>query len=163
MLYLGGCTKITDLALEHISHSMKYLRSINLGNCNITDTGLSYLSTVTYLGILDLCAVNKITDEGLRHVAKLRYLYSFTLSESLDITTEGVRLLQDLPELQMINISGCPKVQSGEIKFKRTTRVRLPTIKPIAAPKGNKHPRRAANNVNNDNNNNNEDNENNIV
>lgn len=71
-LGLGGCHKITNASMPHISRLTK-LREVYLFETQVTDAGLAYLSNLTELQTLYI-ANTKITDAGLEHLLRLTKL-----------------------------------------------------------------------------------------
>ncbi|KAB0401600.1 hypothetical protein E2I00_007257, partial [Balaenoptera physalus] len=53
-LSLSGCSKVTDDGVELVAENLRKLRSLDLSCVRITDTGLSYLSTMSSLRSLYL-------------------------------------------------------------------------------------------------------------
>ncbi len=88
---------ISDLGLKAIG-KMKNLESLSLiGNFQITDDGLAYLSSLTHLKTLYLDCTG-ITDEGLRHLSGLSELEDLSCRGS-EVTFEGLVHLIGLKKL----------------------------------------------------------------
>ena len=105
-LDLEFCENVTDVGLNHLD-SLANLRWLALkrtgfGPNPITDTGLSYLRSLTKLSLLDLYG-NKITDTGLIHLTKMNRLEHLDLSLT-HVTDSGLRHLRSLKNLERLEL-----------------------------------------------------------
>jgi|GEM_PF-2900875 len=103
--------KATDTHLAYVACVGESLRSLRLGDSNITDAGLEHLSRLPSLRVL---ALNNtpITDEGLRHLAGLTTLEVLHANRTR-ITDEGLRHLAGLTKLQVLHASGTKITDEG--------------------------------------------------
>ena len=63
-LDLSTCSRVTDVALNHIALGLPNLVSLSLQNCRaVTDSGISYLSQLTHLQNFD--------GQGLEHLTSI--------------------------------------------------------------------------------------------
>lgn len=100
-LDLAGNKTITDKALEHVGE-MKELKSLFLGDTNITDTGLRKLEK-SGLVMLNLRAT-RISDAGMLSVSKIISLRQLHVN-MCNISDVGVRNLRSLDRIETLNIS----------------------------------------------------------
>src|SRR5436190_910060 len=87
--FISNCNQITNSGISHLS-SLINLNTLILYNCyQITDLGISHLSSLINLNTLDLCNCHQITYSGISHLSSLINLNSLNLSECILITNSG--------------------------------------------------------------------------
>ena len=101
-LNLDSCEDITDQGLRHLVEVAPNMKSLDLSECEVTDSGVACLSNLTRLKRLSLfyCA---ITNRGLRSIGKILSLETLNL-DSRDISDEGLRHLRGLSNLKHLDI-----------------------------------------------------------
>jgi len=112
------CKQLTDQSLETLAQfpSLLYL---GIGNGNITNLGLSYLSTTQLLS-LDLTNCTQIQDVGLAYLKALKKAQHIILCSCPNISNEGVTDLAMLSSLKKIAVTYCYKVNENSKYHLRT-------------------------------------------
>ncbi len=97
-----GQTQVTDSGLSHLL-GLKELEALRLHKADISDDGLGRLKGLDKLTILVLSGTTRITDEGLVHLKSFKHLKFLELG-GLEITDEGLRHIRELPELKILSL-----------------------------------------------------------
>jgi len=120
-----NCPRLNDLSLPHhvtddfLANSLSQntqLRSLNLETCRITNQGLKYLSSFSWLENLKLGSCKRITDAGLSHLASLTKLHSLDLTGS-NITDNGLQKVAELSVIQALILKGCDQITDEGLKY----------------------------------------------
>ena len=107
---------IDDLALEFIRKAPS-LRSLGLGNTDVTDEGLPNLSELKNLEVLDLSGT-WITDQGIPALMELDKLKCLGLA-GCNISSKALQYLKSLRNLQNLDLIGLGIADSDLKKFLR--------------------------------------------
>jgi len=119
-LDLSWCNNITDTGISHLS-TLINLKKLNLRQCsNITDTGISHLSTLINLNQLDLVGCNRITDTGISHLSNLTNLNQLDLLGCYRITDIGISHLSTMIKLNQLSLQGCDNITDKGISHLST-------------------------------------------
>ena len=96
-LSLSGCGEcISDLSMEALVHSMKYLTSVNVSDCTkIGRRSFAALSGCTRLKQLDASGCSRVTDDAIMSLCSKRFI----------------------PGLDSLDLSRCPKVGDIAITY----------------------------------------------
>jgi len=141
VLWLGGCRRISDDGIGHISNSkwledlslrglfqltdtacmhlrkLPYLQMLDLSHCRgLTDNSLEFLRELNLLNTLNLSGCFNISDVGMKHLSKLTNLQNLSLIGLTKISYVGVKHLVDLAALAEINLSGCHRICDAAIE-----------------------------------------------
>ncbi|CAG8436051.1 748_t:CDS:1 [Ambispora gerdemannii] len=107
-LNVANSLSITDESLLEISKDCYNMRDLNLANCrNITDIGVSSLSSLTIMRNLNISHCNNVTDESLKILGKSCVeLKSLDIIGCRNVTEVGVNCLIDgCMKLELLRIS----------------------------------------------------------
>jgi hypothetical protein len=102
---------VTDDDLAHASFPANSLRSLCLGETQVTDGGMSALSAQAALDWLDL-AGTKVGDQGLRFLAETRTLRQVNL-EGTQVTDQCLKLLAQNVQLEELDLSNTQISNAG--------------------------------------------------
>ncbi|NWQ86807.1 FXL16 protein, partial [Burhinus bistriatus] len=118
-LDLSWCPRITDMALEYIACDLHKLEELVLDSrcVRITDTGLSYLSTMSSLRSLYLRWCCQVQDFGLKHLLSMGSLRLLSLAGCPLLTTTGLSGLVQLQELEELELTNCPGATPELFKY----------------------------------------------
>lgn len=100
-----GNTQVTDTGLEEIAE-LKELRTLNLAKTKITDAGLRKLGGLKKLTVLNLGGT-QITDAGLQHLKGFEHLTTLSLNDT-KISDVGIQELTSLKQLETLNLMNTP-------------------------------------------------------
>ena len=103
VLHIDHSTQITDQGLSHLS-TLKYLMYLHLrlNRNEITNEGLKHLQLLSKLMHLDLINAN-ITDEGLKYLIPLRNLTVLHIGY-VNMTDRGLKCLESLKNIEYLFI-----------------------------------------------------------
>ena len=112
----------TDAELkEVIEHTQ--LRTLDIGDTQVTDAGLEYLKECKQLRAVSLDR-NIITDVGLKHLKGLEQLRTLSL-EGTQITDAGLEQLKGLEQLQVLRLPGTHITGAGLEQLKGLKQLRI--------------------------------------
>lgn len=97
--------KPSDRCMPHIAH-LAGLRSLNLGQTDVTDKGLRYIKNLKSLEYLDIPP--RLTDRGMAYIAELTTLKGLYLGgvQISQVTDAGLRHLSKLTSLEELYLRG---------------------------------------------------------
>ena len=110
VVYLDGCSNLTDAALVHVS-KIAGLRELYITGDGITDDGLAALSGCKDLVEFGLDA--PVTGEGFGHLKCLPALAELHLPLCSKLEPENLALLAELPELTKLGFYSCRRMTDG--------------------------------------------------
>ncbi len=97
---LADCPQVVELTLAE--------------NRKITDSGLEVLRTLKWLSSLNVSSCN-LSNTGVGILAGFRWLKRLNLSYQPRITDVGIKQLRSLDNLEYLDLQGCPKVTHGGV------------------------------------------------
>ncbi len=135
VLLLGK--QFSDADMKHIS-GLLHLRTLNISDTQVTDTGLAELKTLVNLDTLVIGSLNatganlkelaglkslrhlnftfaKVSDEGLKDIALLTGLKELILMEA-EITDATLKEIAKLKDLEVLDLNGARKVTDAGLK-----------------------------------------------
>ncbi|MCE9605486.1 MAG: hypothetical protein K8U03_11365 [Planctomycetia bacterium] len=112
-------THVTDSGLVHVSHCHE-LDWLSLNRTAITDQGLIHLATMIKLGSLGLDAT-QVAGPGLCHLKSLNELEYLAIRDC-PLTDLGLDYLVDLPKLSVVYTSGSRISGNGAADFQKRSR-----------------------------------------
>jgi chemotaxis protein histidine kinase CheA len=125
----------TDVDIALLAQRCKQLQKLDLGGCDkITDAGLQHLTALQQLQSLDLSRCDKITKAGLLHLTKLQQLDALNLIGCHKITDTGLLNLARLQQLQTLHTGGTSVTPAGLAAFKAAQAKAVPATSSGAAP-----------------------------
>lgn len=109
---------VTDADLERLS-ALTHLKSLIVGNGNITDAGMGHLKELADLEMLKLFGTNAVSDVGLSHLREMTKLNDLFIGGVTDITDTGMEHLKGLTNLESLNFFGTTKVTDTGLEHLR--------------------------------------------
>lgn len=109
-LDLSRNTGVDDETLVHLDE-LAHLRSLDLGQTQVTDAGLGSLKGMSELESLKLEGI-PITNEGLAHLAGLRKLH-FLAIDSPQVTDQGLVSLKGMTKLRTLSLRRANLTDAG--------------------------------------------------
>jgi hypothetical protein len=108
---LGETDGLDDTALKSVGQ-IHTLTRLDLGDAQITSTGVAHLTGLKELKFLSLAFARRVNDEALPYITQLQNLESLFLSGTA-VTNEGLAQLANLPKLQEIRLGGMPELSDA--------------------------------------------------
>jgi len=99
-LDITGCANVTDQGISYLS-TLTSLKELNISCTQVTDDGLSHLHLLTNLKVLNVSNCNHLTDTALSHIRNMISLQDLDVS-FLSITDDGLKHLNALPYLKRL-------------------------------------------------------------
>lgn len=99
-------------------NTLTHLQSLKLSGTQVSTTGLSHLTDLPQLQILELDSCPQLSDAALVHVAKIRSLQTLSLRDT-PITDAGVEHLTSLKKLRALSIGNSLITQAGVAKLQQ--------------------------------------------
>ena len=112
-LNMHGSAENSDLAYLK---DIKRLRSLNLGDTQVTDAGLAHLKDLKGLKALKLYRT-QVTDAGIVHLKEINGLQELGLWRT-QVTDAGLAHLKDIKTLQYLNLEETPVTDAGMVHLK---------------------------------------------
>lgn len=110
-LSLAGCSIVASKTLKNISHYCSKIESLDLSDCEITDSDCKKLESLSYLERINLSDCKKITDKGiscLEHCTSLKDI-SVNHVHVSENSLLGL-ILQQKSKLTSISLVGCASI-----------------------------------------------------
>jgi hypothetical protein len=101
---------VTDQGLAHLK-TLTGLKSLNLGQCDLTGQGLVHLSGMKQLEYIGLSGCHDMTDQGFKHIGDLTSLVTLHAG-GRHVTDQGIKHIKRLTRLERLVLSNCMKDQS---------------------------------------------------
>jgi hypothetical protein len=114
-LFLKG-TQIKDSDLNSLE-SLKFLTSLSVDQCPITDEGVKKIVKVRTLESLSLFGCEGITDASLTYLGTLVSLTSLHITAASDrVSASNIQCLEALPNLEILDLSQCCGISDNAVE-----------------------------------------------
>lgn len=124
-LLLCGC-EITDSSLAHL-RSLTWLEHLDVSCNDITGEGLAHLREMLLLERLDVSGCD-LTEAGLAHLPPLPSLRDLALYLNLELVDDALAHLDRLPALERLDLHGTPIGDGALARLKRMRKLRYMNV-----------------------------------
>ena len=121
-LFIWDARRLSDAKIAHLA-SMRNLKKLHIGDCNMTDVGLAHLKGLTGLEVLVIPG-SHLTDEGLAHIEGLKNLRVLHIVGGRHITDAGMIHLAGLTGLELLTMNQREVTDGGLEHLKGLSRLR---------------------------------------
>ncbi|XP_052265024.1 uncharacterized protein LOC127867723 [Dreissena polymorpha] len=118
-VYLDGCSRLTDTAVERVSNLFPNLECLHLNQCTkVTDEAIKLLANnCPRLTVLQLDHCLLVTDAGLAHIAKQCHNMQNMNLMSCGITDDCGIHIAKIMTLTHLDLSNLPRISPGTVVF----------------------------------------------
>ena len=113
----NNCNEITDLGMSYISTIIS-LTELDISWARaVTNTGVESLSSLVNLRKLDVAHCGKLTNSGTSHISSISALRTLDMSFCCKVTDPAMQHISSLQTLKELNISNCRKISDLGLSY----------------------------------------------